>query len=138
MFCACCAADTGDGVVEEVAPRVAAVKTLQDEAETYIEAPKALGEDSPPEQRLIATFTFKLPDGTTKDIDFQHKPLGMDFGKTTPLCVRNVRAQQSADIMGVEPGWTVTHVQGVEMPDELSKCILLLAQHVKALPAREV
>eukprot|EP00438_Fugacium_kawagutii_P018434 Skav226166 [mRNA] locus=scaffold2279:131637:137397:+ [translate_table: standard] len=59
-----------------------------------------------------AVFTFKLPDGTTKEVNFQQKPLGLDFSKSIPMMVKAVKKDSVAEEANIQPKWMVTHVKG--------------------------
>ncbi|OLQ09005.1 Coiled-coil domain-containing protein 39 [Symbiodinium microadriaticum] len=151
MFCACCAADAGNGAVEEVPPVLSQEKALEQVPEPA--APKALqetpaataepAEETPELTANAVTFTFKLPDGSVKNINFDAKPLGMDFFKTTPLCplafqaflrgIKAVKPNSLAEKAGILPQWVMTHTQGEPMPDDLNASIVKLSQAVKDL-----
>mmetsp|Transcript_96970 Transcript_96970/g.134711 ORF Transcript_96970/g.134711 Transcript_96970/m.134711 type:complete len:146 (-) Transcript_96970:106-543(-) len=145
MFCACCAADAGNGAVEEVTPVLSQEKALDQAPEPA--APKALQEtpaataepaaETPELSSNAVTFTFKLPDGSVKNINFDAKPLGMDFFKTTPLCIKAVKPNSLAEKAGILPQWVMTHTQGEPMPDDLNASILKLSQAVKDLKKAE-
>merc|ERR1711879_623896 len=62
------------------------------------------------------TLTFKKPDGAIKTIVFSQMPLEMDFHGSMPITVKRVKSNEcTAFKSGVQKGWIITHVNGVEM-----------------------
>lgn len=49
-------------------------------------------------------------------MNFKAKPLGLDFSKSIPMIVKAVKKDSVAEMAEVQAKWTVTHVQGKEMP----------------------
>lgn len=83
-----------------------------------------------------AVFTFKLPDGSVKEVDFQQKPLGLDFSKSIPMMVKAVKKDSVAEEANIQPKWMVTHVKGEEMPNDLKEAMTTILKAVKDLPQR--
>ena len=83
-----------------------------------------------------ASFSFKLPDGSIREVIFPHKPLGLDFSKSTPMMVKAVKKDSVAEEKGIQAKWIVTHVQGDEMPLELKSAMETILKAVKDLPTK--
>mmetsp|Transcript_78394 Transcript_78394/g.123517 ORF Transcript_78394/g.123517 Transcript_78394/m.123517 type:complete len:129 (+) Transcript_78394:62-448(+) len=128
MFCVCC-----DGKAEGPVEEVAALPTLAEAAEKVSSATKA---ESVPAAAVGAVFTFKLPDGTVKEVDFQQKPLGLDFSKSIPMMVKAVKKDSVAEEANIQAKWMVTHVKGEEMPNDLKEAMTTILKAVKDLPQR--
>lgn len=107
MLCACCKAD--DVPVEEVNAR-------------------------PLTSESGVVFTFKLPDGTRRQVHFQQKPLGLDFAKSIPMMVKAVKKDSAAEDADIQPNWTVTHVKGQELPMNIREATNCILEAVKDLP----
>mmetsp|Transcript_84904 Transcript_84904/g.104112 ORF Transcript_84904/g.104112 Transcript_84904/m.104112 type:complete len:124 (-) Transcript_84904:18-389(-) len=122
MFCACC--DQTDATPTE---DVVAMPTL---AESTMKAP------APVPEATGATFTFKLPDGSSKEVNFQQKPLGLDFSKSIPMMVKAVKKDSVAEEANIQAKWMVTHVKGEEMPSDLKEAMTAILRAVKDLPQR--
>lgn len=60
-------------------------------------------------------FTFRLPDGSQKAVDFapcalNGEQLGLDVQRQAPITVNRTRKGSAADRLGVQPGWVVAFV----------------------------
>eukprot|EP00913_Durusdinium_trenchii_P018652 g17527.t1 len=125
----------GGTPVEEVTslPRL---KTLEEDGRIS-ETPEVPPAAAPaPMKESGATFTFKLPDNTSKEVVFRAKPLGLDFSKSTPLVVKAVKKDSVAEDVAVQSQWEVTHVNGEEMPTDLREAMTVLLKAVKDLPPK--
>ena len=63
-------------------------------------------------------IVFELPDGHTKEVTFDRRPLGLDFNKTALVVINRSRVDNVAEKLGVQRGWTVKLASGDEMKDE--------------------
>lgn len=126
MLCVCC-----DGKAEGPVEEVAALPTLAD-----AEKVSSFKAKSVPAVAAGAVFTFKLPDGSVKEVDFQQKPLGLDFSKSIPMMVKAVKKDSVAEEANIQPKWMVTHVKGEEMPNDLKEAMTTILKAVKDLPQR--
>eukprot|EP00435_Cladocopium_sp_Y103_P059023 s137_g21.t1 len=130
MLCVCC-----DGKAEGPVEEVAALPTLAEATEKVSTSFKAWAE-SAAAGPTGAVFTFKLPDGSVKEVDFQQKPLGLDFSKSIPMMVKAVKKDSVAEEANIQPKWMVTHVKGEEMPNDLKEAMTTILKAVKDLPQR--
>ncbi|CAK9102199.1 unnamed protein product [Durusdinium trenchii] len=130
MFCACC--ESGDGnTVEEVA----ALPSLASDTPPTPKAAEKPAVEAPPSSG--ASFTFRLPDNTSKEVFFTAKPLGLDFSKSIPMIVKAVKKDSVADEAAVQAKWVVTHVKGQEMPTDLRDAMTAILMAVKDLPSKK-
>mmetsp|Transcript_44833 Transcript_44833/g.83721 ORF Transcript_44833/g.83721 Transcript_44833/m.83721 type:complete len:117 (+) Transcript_44833:52-402(+) len=113
MF-ACCAA--------EEAPAVEEIPSLPVLTEKKAEVPEG------------AVFTFILPDKSTKNVTFTHKPLGLDFSKSLPMEVKAVRKDSMAEKLEIRPKWILSHVQGEACRTDLKESMTQVLEAVKGLP----
>eukprot|EP00930_Biecheleria_cincta_P085820 TRINITY_DN7518_c0_g1_i1.p1 TRINITY_DN7518_c0_g1~~TRINITY_DN7518_c0_g1_i1.p1 ORF type:complete len:186 (-),score=37.07 TRINITY_DN7518_c0_g1_i1:75-599(-) len=89
-----------------------------------------------PKQKEGLTFTFGLPDGSTKDFLFKTRPIGIQFTKTTPLVVKTVRPDSPA-VGSVELEWEVLQVDGVDLPAGYEATSKQLKDQVSQLPTKD-
>jgi len=54
----------------------------------------------------------------SKKIFFQYQPLGMNFDKVVPIVVKSVTPGTLAEALGVQAGWTVKAIGGVQCDGE--------------------
>eukprot|EP00490_Sorites_sp_Unknown_P027515 CAMPEP_0114675706 /NCGR_PEP_ID=MMETSP0191-20121206/48287_1 /TAXON_ID=126664 /ORGANISM="Sorites sp." /LENGTH=141 /DNA_ID=CAMNT_0001945539 /DNA_START=51 /DNA_END=477 /DNA_ORIENTATION=+ len=141
MFCACCAAaDTTPIEAVTAPPAPLPVKEEAEQAEPVMkmpipETPQPTLEEKEPEPETV-TFQFLLPDGTTKDIVVNSKPLGLDFYKSVPLTVKRVKPDACAEVAEVQPQWVLKKCGGEEMKDELKDAMAQLVKAVQYLKQR--
>lgn len=63
----------------------------------------------------LLPMRFQLPDKSFQDVYFFAFPIGFDLGKQTPLTVRGVKEGSYAEQLGVQPGWKICQIGGVEV-----------------------
>ncbi|CAE7806972.1 unnamed protein product [Symbiodinium sp. CCMP2592] len=59
---------------------------------------------------------FVLPDGGTQDIEFENKPLGIDFSRSLPLTCKRLKPGMQGEQKEVKIGWCVTHINDTPVP----------------------
>eukprot|EP00811_Abedinium_folium_P003394 NODE_13120_length_1184_cov_3.263955.p1 GENE.NODE_13120_length_1184_cov_3.263955~~NODE_13120_length_1184_cov_3.263955.p1 ORF type:complete len:339 (-),score=39.95 NODE_13120_length_1184_cov_3.263955:43-1059(-) len=78
---------------------------------------------------------FLLPNGNETTVYFTHKPLGLTFPRKVPLQVAAVEARGDALQKGVQEGWVVLRVNGMELPGQaFEEDINLLRKFSSHLP----
>merc|ERR1719482_1918490 len=71
-----------------------------------------------------------------KKIFFPYQPLGMNFDRTVPIVVNSVIPGSLAEALGVQPGWTVKAIGGVQCESEAYDVQLQrVKSYAKSLPA---
>ena len=60
---------------------------------------------------------FEKEKGALEDIFFFAMPLGFDLSKQKPLTVRAVKKESYAEQLGVQVGWKVHSINGVDVSD---------------------
>jgi hypothetical protein len=71
-----------------------------------------------------------------KKIFFPYQPLGMNFDRTVPIVVNSVIPGSLAEALGVQPGWTVKAIGGVQCESEAYDAQLQrVKSYAKGLPA---
>eukprot|EP00434_Breviolum_minutum_P024770 symbB.v1.2.021876.t1/scaffold1871.1/size142957/2 len=63
----------------------------------------------------LLPMRFQLPDKSFQDVYFFAFPIGFDLGKKTPLTVRSVKEGSYAEQLGVQAGWKICQIGGVEV-----------------------
>lgn len=58
------------------------------------------------------TFTFKKPDGSSADLAFARRPIGMEWKNKMPLTVSNVVPNTPSAEQGLRPGWALVALNG--------------------------
>ncbi|CAE7629147.1 GIP [Symbiodinium pilosum] len=79
-------------------------------------------ETAEPKTRVLR---FVLPDGGTQDIEFENKPLGIDFSRSLPLTCKRLKPGMQGEKKEVKIGWCVTHINDAPVP---AACLHLLAR----------
>lgn len=75
-------------------------------------------EDSSPDHAAAPYATrglrirFGLLDGSTEDLTFTHRPLGLDFILSNPIPIKSVQEGRLGDQLGVKPGWLILGIDG--------------------------
>ena len=78
---------------------------------------------------------FELPTGTTKEVVFSERPLGMKFTPSVPLTVTEVRPTGQANKLGVQHGWMLTSVDNETMDGQTSEYVIgILCKKASVLP----
>jgi len=60
----------------------------------------------------ILPIAFRLPNSSTKKVNFTKSPLGIEIGKKEPTTVKGAAAGTQAALMGVQVGWVLTTING--------------------------
>ena len=81
-----------------------------------------------------ASFIFRLPDGTTKEVIFTSKPLGLDFQRVLPLKIQGVHPKSCAAQFGIQENWVLIGVKGQLMPMNMEDALKKVLQVVDRLP----
>jgi len=86
-----------------------------------------------PEGSSGLRITFKAFHGVEKDVVFTHRPLGLDFEKVAPIVIEKVCTGSCAEDCGIQPGWTITGVNGLSVVDSDFEvvCTLLKKESVQ-------
>eukprot|EP00931_Biecheleriopsis_adriatica_P081905 TRINITY_DN55253_c0_g1_i1.p1 TRINITY_DN55253_c0_g1~~TRINITY_DN55253_c0_g1_i1.p1 ORF type:complete len:149 (+),score=34.78 TRINITY_DN55253_c0_g1_i1:69-515(+) len=114
-------------------PQAAATKVEAEEVPAPAEPTPAPSAPAAPAPAKAVTFTFVLPDGTVVEKVFTSKPLGVDFGKETPLKVKRVKPDTPALASGIQPGWIMTKVNGTPLPEDFTTTMNLVKNEVNVL-----
>jgi len=62
---------------------------------------------------------FELPDGSSKNVTFTRRPLGLDFQKNqAPIKLKEVRSGSHGAELGVQEGWTVVSINKIDIRDK--------------------
>ena len=77
---------------------------------------------------------FSLPDGGTQDIEFESKPLGIDFSRSLPLTCKRLKPGKLGEKKEVKIGWKVTHIDDAPVPMTFEETLKTLQQAVAVLP----
>ncbi|CAE7032106.1 tetA [Symbiodinium natans] len=93
--------------------------------------------EDPPVEEEGVSLTFLLPDKSAKEVRFSQKPLGLDFMKSMPLTVKNVKSGSIAENLKVEKTWVITHVQGAELAGELTGAVTQITDAMAKLPIKK-
>ncbi|CAE7629256.1 PRKG1 [Symbiodinium sp. CCMP2592] len=64
-------------------------------------------------------ITFERRDGTEKDVEFYHRPIGLECSGTEPIVVQRVRKNTAAEKALVRVNWVVRAVDGLRAPADL-------------------
>lgn len=90
-----------------------------------VEAVTAVGADETeplarpkiPQKKMV--ITFERRDGTEKDVEFFHRPIGLECSGTEPIVVQRVRKNTAAEKALVRVNWVVRAVDGLRAPADL-------------------
>merc|ERR1712137_214327 len=78
---------------------------------------------------------FKLPAGGEKAVTFTKRPLGLDFARTAPITIKEVKPRSHSELLGIEVEWIVKSVNGEELPGiDFSRDYAALKKAVEFLP----
>ena len=89
--------------------------------------------EEPFKKRVVLRFV--LPDGGTQDVEFENKPLGIDFSRSLPLTAKRLKPGMLAEKKEVKIGWRVTHINDSPVPATFHETLSNLQQAVSVLPA---
>mmetsp|Transcript_24596 Transcript_24596/g.65384 ORF Transcript_24596/g.65384 Transcript_24596/m.65384 type:complete len:221 (+) Transcript_24596:56-718(+) len=67
--------------------------------------------DAEPKMVLL----FKLPDDSFKEVVVRNRPLGLDFQRSSPICMKKVHKDSIGDKLGVQVGWELHSVNGEDV-----------------------
>eukprot|EP00929_Paragymnodinium_shiwhaense_P033008 TRINITY_DN18210_c0_g1_i2.p2 TRINITY_DN18210_c0_g1~~TRINITY_DN18210_c0_g1_i2.p2 ORF type:complete len:138 (-),score=26.71 TRINITY_DN18210_c0_g1_i2:65-478(-) len=113
MGAVCCSQEEGvQGNDTTDEPR-AAVDTLKTLVKPSVSAPY---KEVPASSGFSLVVTFEVP-GTreVKQVVFARRPLGLDFDKVAPVSMKRVHRNGHAEELGVEKGWIVKAVNGIDV-----------------------
>eukprot|EP00929_Paragymnodinium_shiwhaense_P033007 TRINITY_DN18210_c0_g1_i1.p1 TRINITY_DN18210_c0_g1~~TRINITY_DN18210_c0_g1_i1.p1 ORF type:complete len:152 (-),score=28.18 TRINITY_DN18210_c0_g1_i1:65-520(-) len=127
MGAVCCSQEEGvqgNDTTDEPRAAVDTLKTLVKPSVSapYKEVPASLQPLATPSSLVPASsgfslvVTFEVP-GTreVKQVVFARRPLGLDFDKVAPVSMKRVHRNGHAEELGVEKGWIVKAVNGIDV-----------------------
>mmetsp|Transcript_28468 Transcript_28468/g.45965 ORF Transcript_28468/g.45965 Transcript_28468/m.45965 type:complete len:128 (-) Transcript_28468:132-515(-) len=120
----CCASSTGNEKPET---------TVADPAPVQDQIDKAL--EQKPDQGPQVVLRFVLQNGTSKDVTFTERPLGIDFSRTLPLTCKRLKPGLQGEKNEVKIGWCVSHINGTVIQTNFDEALRDLQDAVKQLPA---
>eukprot|EP00434_Breviolum_minutum_P040065 symbB.v1.2.035595.t1/scaffold4835.1/size34096/2 len=132
MFTCCC--ERTDNAVVEV---VGGVPLTMSEAHENTETKLQGSAEEETEERGLS-FTFELPNKTTKEVRFLARPLGLDFSRSIPMHVKAVKQDSLAAAAQIQPKWVITHVQRTPIPSEFTDAMHHIYNQVQKLPEKKM
>eukprot|EP00930_Biecheleria_cincta_P104719 TRINITY_DN97103_c0_g1_i1.p1 TRINITY_DN97103_c0_g1~~TRINITY_DN97103_c0_g1_i1.p1 ORF type:complete len:126 (+),score=26.78 TRINITY_DN97103_c0_g1_i1:59-436(+) len=91
---------------------------------------------SPAGPVIPVVITFRLEDGSTKEISFEEKPLGLDFGLRLPMSVKRIKDNSIGTEKGVGLGWTILQIDGEALPDNFDTTLKVVQKKLARLKDR--
>mmetsp|Transcript_31012 Transcript_31012/g.82423 ORF Transcript_31012/g.82423 Transcript_31012/m.82423 type:complete len:126 (-) Transcript_31012:197-574(-) len=80
-------------------------------------------------------LVFELPDGLQRELSLSERPLGIKFTRTGALMVKSVHMGSHAESVGVQSGWQVVRINGVNTMGQDPEMVReLMKQKTAALP----
>eukprot|EP00930_Biecheleria_cincta_P005585 TRINITY_DN106512_c0_g1_i1.p1 TRINITY_DN106512_c0_g1~~TRINITY_DN106512_c0_g1_i1.p1 ORF type:complete len:127 (+),score=29.11 TRINITY_DN106512_c0_g1_i1:60-440(+) len=90
---------------------------------------------APAEVEVPLVITFDVMDGTTRNMTFTEKPLGLDFSLRLPMSVKRIKENSHGSELGVQLGWTILQIDGEDLPDNFDAALQMI--HQKLLRLKE-
>mmetsp|Transcript_133461 Transcript_133461/g.188540 ORF Transcript_133461/g.188540 Transcript_133461/m.188540 type:complete len:143 (-) Transcript_133461:79-507(-) len=135
----CCASSTSSEKPEVAVatgtapPPSPELRSPEEEPEKSDKGPATEETVEPFKKRVVLRFV--LPDGGTQDVEFENKPLGIDFSRSLPLTAKRLKPGMLAEKKEVKIGWRVTHINDSPVPATFDETLSNLQQAVSVLPA---
>lgn len=126
----CCASSTGN---EKPETTVADPAPVQDQIDKPLE--QKPDEKIKTDQGPQVVLRFVLQNGTSKDITFTERPLGIDFSRTLPLTCKRLKPGLQGEKNEVKIGWCVSHINGTVIQTNFDETLRDLQDAVNQLPA---
>eukprot|EP00439_Symbiodinium_sp_Y106_P068722 s713_g11.t1 len=123
---ACCASSTSTEK-PEVAVATAPLEPTPEDPKSEQELKGAHATDPEPKRVVLR---FVLPDGGAQDIEFENKPLGIDFSRSLPLTCKRLKPGMQGEQKEVKIGWCVTHINDTPVPVTFEETLKNLQQAV--------
>jgi C-terminal processing protease CtpA/Prc len=97
------------------------------------------GDQIKTDDTLVIEFETSSASTPLQTVLFNHRPLEFTFMKDMPMVVKSVSPGGNADTLGVQVGWKVKSLGGVDIADmDYDDAIGILKQRTQALPETKV
>ncbi|CAJ1366388.1 unnamed protein product [Effrenium voratum] len=120
----CCTSSAGNEKPEVTVATSAPSSTAEDvkQASAESETPRCV-------------LRFVLPDGSSKEIVFTQRPLGIDFSRSLPLTCKRLKPDLQGEKKEVKIGWCVSHINDQPLPVTFEETLGTLTKAVSVLPS---
>eukprot|EP00434_Breviolum_minutum_P027077 symbB.v1.2.023946.t1/scaffold2232.1/size85206/3 len=120
----CCASSTGGEK-----PESTVADAPVEEMESKMEEKRNADERTPQ-----VVLRFIMQNGSSKDVIFTERPLGIDFSRGLPLTCKRLKPGMQGERNEVKVGWCVSHINGAPIPANFDETLRRLQDEVMFLP----